>query len=58
MFEGSGTSTPGFRAEVEAEQALERGEGLLGMVSTTNISSSAVQQPQKPKLAELSLSGR
>jgi hypothetical protein len=33
MFEGyAGTSTSGFRAEVEAEQALERGEGLLGMV--------------------------
>jgi hypothetical protein len=33
MFEGyAGTSTSGFRAEVEAEQALERGEGLLAMV--------------------------
>jgi hypothetical protein len=33
MFEGyAGTSRSGFRAEVEAEQALERGERLLGMV--------------------------
>ena len=33
MFEGyAGTSVSGFRAEVEAEQALERGEQLLGMV--------------------------
>lgn len=33
MFEGyAGTSASGFRAEVEAEQALERGEGLLAMV--------------------------
>jgi hypothetical protein len=33
MFEGySGTSASGFRAEVEAEQALERGERLLAMV--------------------------
>jgi hypothetical protein len=33
MFEGyAGTSASGFRAEVEAEQALERGERLLAMV--------------------------
>jgi hypothetical protein len=33
MFEGyAGTSASGFRAEVEAEQALERGEQLLAMV--------------------------
>jgi hypothetical protein len=33
MFEGyAGTSRSGFRAEVEAEQALERGERLLAMV--------------------------
>jgi hypothetical protein len=33
MFEGyAGTSRSGFRAEVEAEQALERGEQLLAMV--------------------------
>jgi hypothetical protein len=33
MFEGyAGTSASGFRAEVEAEQALERGELLLAMV--------------------------
>jgi integrase len=33
MFEGyAGTSASGFRAEVEAEQALERGEHLLTMV--------------------------
>jgi hypothetical protein len=33
MFEGyAGTSRPGFRAEVEAEQALERGERLLAMI--------------------------
>jgi integrase len=33
LFEGyAGTSRSGFRAEVEAEQALERGERLLAMV--------------------------
>jgi hypothetical protein len=33
LFEGyAGTSRSGFRAEVEAEQALERGEQLLAMV--------------------------
>ncbi|WP_157928633.1 hypothetical protein [Mycobacteroides abscessus] len=33
MFEGyAGTSASGFRAEVEAEQALERGEHLLDMI--------------------------
>ena len=32
MFEGyAGTSSSGFRAEVEAEQALQRGEALLAM---------------------------
>ncbi|WP_047892508.1 hypothetical protein [Micromonospora sp. RV43] len=33
MFEGyAGTSDSGFRAEVEAEQSLERGERLLAMI--------------------------
>ncbi|WP_406415494.1 hypothetical protein [Streptomyces sp. NBC_00842] len=33
MFEGyAGTSSSGFRAEVESEQALARGQGLIGMV--------------------------
>lgn len=33
MFEGyAGTSQSGFRAEVEAEQALQRGEHLLAMI--------------------------
>lgn len=33
MFEGyAGASASGFRAEVEAEQALERGERLLAMI--------------------------
>lgn len=33
MFEGyAGTSESGFRAEVEAEEALARGEHLLGMI--------------------------
>lgn len=33
MFEGyAGTSDSGFRAEVESEQALARGEHLLGMI--------------------------
>jgi integrase len=33
LFEGyAGTSRSGFRAEVEAEQALERGEQLLAMI--------------------------
>jgi hypothetical protein len=33
LFEGyAGTSRSGFRAEVEAEQAMERGERLLAMV--------------------------
>lgn len=33
MFEGyAGTSTSGFRAEVEAEEALARGENLLAMI--------------------------
>lgn len=34
MFEGyAGTSDSGFRAEVEAEQALARGEHLLALIS-------------------------
>jgi hypothetical protein len=33
MFEGyAGTSDSGFRAEVESEQALARGEHLLAMI--------------------------
>jgi hypothetical protein len=35
MFEGyAGTSDSGFRGEVEAEQALQRGEWLLAMIET------------------------
>lgn len=37
MFEGyAGTSDSGFRAEVEAEQALARGEHLLAMIERTD----------------------
>ena len=48
LFEGyAGTSDSGFRAEVEAEQALVRGENLLSMIDNTN--TQRWEDPRKKK---------
>ena len=47
MFEGyAGTTDSGFRAEVESEQALARGEHLLATVTSTP--HSPAPPPPKP----------
>ncbi len=49
MFEGyAGTSDSGFRAEVESEQALARGEHLLAMIDRHEHTSLTGPQPPKP----------
>ncbi|MDY0909511.1 hypothetical protein [Microbacterium sp. CFBP9034] len=51
MFEGyAGTSDSGFRAEVEAEQALTRGEDLLAAIDRnehTNLTGPAAQEAEQ-----------
>lgn len=51
MFEGyAGTSASGFRAEVEAEEALARGENLLAMIDRnehTALSGPAAQEAER-----------
>lgn len=60
MFEGyAGTSESGFRAEVEAEQALERGEHLLAMIEQhehENLSGPAAEEAHR-RLDEMDRSG-
>jgi hypothetical protein len=52
MFEGyAGTSDSGFRAEVEAEQSLERGERLLAMIGGHHHANLRGLPPKKLKRA-------
>lgn len=61
MFEGyAGTSDSGFRTEVEAEQALARGEHLLAMIDAhehTTLTGPAAQEAQ-PRLERLGRQAR
>jgi hypothetical protein len=57
MFEGyAGTSDSGFRGEVEAEQALERGERLLAIIDNHEHMTYAAQLPAKPKHGSITCS--